>query len=229
MYNILIIDDDLELTQLLAEYLQQNTFAVVVENKALHGIELVKQGNFDLLLLDVMMPELDGFEVLKQIRSFSTIPVIMLTAKGEDYDRILGLELGADDYLPKPFNHRELIARIKALTRRVDDLSSFNQVQQLDLHGIKIEDASQRAVVNDVEIDLTGTEFQLLSVLMRHAGHILTKDKLSVDVLGRRLSAYDRSLDMHVSNVRKKLSQLGIENIIKTVRGSGYLFKLDAE
>ncbi|AEP28642.1 response regulator transcription factor [Brumicola nitratireducens] len=224
MYQVLIIDDDVALTQMLAEYLQQNGFAVDVQNSPLSAIAEVREKSFDIVLLDVMMPELDGFETLKQIRAFSIVPVIMLTAKGEDYDRILGLELGADDYLAKPFNHRELLARMKALTRRLDDLSSFNQVQNLEFHGIKIEESSQRALIANHTVDLTSTEFHLLVLLMKHAGHLLSKEKLSEEVLGRRLSAFDRSLDMHVSNVRKKLAQHGIENVIKTTRGSGYIF-----
>lgn len=225
MYHVLIIDDDVLLTQMLAEYLQQNGLTVSVENSPIFAITRVREQNFDAVLLDVMMPVIDGFETLRQIRTFSVVPVIMLTAKGEDYDRILGLELGADDYLAKPFNHRELLARIKALTRRLDGLSIFNQVQNLQFHGIKIEEASQRAMIGSHELDLTNTEFQLLVLLMKHAGNLLSKEKLSEDILGRRLSAFDRSLDMHVSNVRKKLSQQGIENVIKTMRGSGYIFK----
>jgi two-component system response regulator CpxR len=224
MYQVLIIDDDVALTQMLAEYLQQNGFAVDVQNSPLSAIAEIREKSFDIVLLDVMMPELDGFETLKQIRAFSIVPIIMLTAKGEDYDRILGLELGSDDYLAKPFNHRELLARMKALTRRLDDLSSFNQVQNLEFHGIKIEESSQRALIANHAVDLTSTEFHLLLLLMKHAGHLLSKEKLSEEVLGRRLSAFDRSLDMHVSNVRKKLSQHGIENVIKTTRGSGYIF-----
>jgi len=224
MYQVLIIDDDVALTQMLAEYLEQNGFAVDVQNSPLSAIAEIREKSFDIVLLDVMMPELDGFETLKQIRAFSIVPVIMLTAKGEDYDRILGLELGADDYLAKPFNHRELLARMKALTRRLDDLSSFNQVQNLEFHGIKIEESSQRALIANHAVDFTSTEFHLLVLLMKHAGHLLSKEKLSEEVLGRRLSAFDRSLDMHVSNVRKKLAQHGIENVIKTTRGSGYIF-----
>jgi two-component system response regulator CpxR len=225
MYHVLIIDDDVALTEILAEYLQQNGFTVDAENSPVSAIAKLRELTFDIVLLDVMMPVLDGFETLKQIRTFSVVPVIMLTAKGEDYDRILGLELGADDYLAKPFNHRELLARMRALTRRLDDLSIFNQVQNLQFHGIKIDEAGHRALIGARELDLTSTEFQLLVLLMRHAGHLLSKEKLSQDVLGRRLGVFDRSLDMHVSNVRKKLSQQGIKNVIKTMRGSGYIFK----
>lgn len=224
MYEVLIIDDDVALTQMLAEYLQQNGFVVDVQNSPLSAIARIREKSVDMVLLDVMMPELDGFETLKKIRAFSIVPVIMLTAKGEDYDRILGLELGADDYLAKPFNHRELLARMKALMRRLDDLSSFNQVQNLEFHGIKIEESSQRVLIANQAVDLTSTEFHLLVFLMKHAGHLLSKEKLSEEVLGRRLSAFDRSLDMHVSNVRKKLTHHGIENVIKTTRGSGYIF-----
>jgi two-component system response regulator CpxR len=227
MYQILIIDDDIALTQMLTEYLQQNGFSIAVENAPLLGLKSLRENQFDLVLLDVMMPEIDGFETLKQLRNFSVVPVIMLTAKGDDYDRILGLELGADDYLAKPFNHRELLARMKALTRRMDDLSAFNQVQNLEFHGIKIDEAGQRAMIANHELELTNTEFQLLLALMRHAGHLLTKEKLSEDVLGRRLSPFDRSLDMHVSNVRKKLAQQGVNNVIKTMRGSGYILTSD--
>lgn len=225
MYKVLIIDDDIPLAQMLAEYLQQNGFATALENSPILGLKTMREEHFDLVLLDVMMPEMDGFETLKQLRNFSIVPVIMLTAKGEDYDRILGLELGADDYLAKPFNHRELLARMKALTRRMDELSAFNQVQNLEFHGIKIEEASQRAIIAKHELELTNTEFQLLCVLMRHAGNLLSKEKLSEEVLGRRLSPFDRSLDMHVSNVRKKLAQHGVDNVIKTMRGAGYIFK----
>lgn len=225
MYHVLIIDDDVALTEMLTEYLQQNGFTVDAENSPVSAITKLQEFTFDVVLLDVMMPVLNGFETLKKIRTFSVVPVIMLTAKGEDYDRILGLELGADDYLAKPFNHRELLARIRALTRRQDDLSIFNQVQNLQFHGIKIEEASHRAMIGAHELDLTSTEFQLLVLLMRHAGQLLSKEKLSQEVLGRRLGAFDRSLDMHVSNVRKKLSQQGVENVIKTLRGSGYTFK----
>ncbi len=224
MYEVLIIDDDVALTQMLAEYLQQNGFVVDVQNSPLSAIARIREKSVDMVLLDVMMPELDGFETLKKIRAFSIVPVIMLTAKGEDYDRILGLELGADDYLAKPFNHRELLARMKALMRRLDDLSSFNQVQNLEFHGIKIDESSQRVLIANHAVDLTSTEFHLLVLLMKHAGHLLSKEKLSEEVLGRRLSAFDRSLDMHVSNVRKKLTHHGIENVIKTTRGSGYIF-----
>ncbi len=143
MNKLLIIDDDIALTDLLSEYLQLQGFNVLVENSPIDGIEAIRRVQFDLLLLDVMMPELDGFETLKRIRLFSAIPVIMLTAKGDDFDKIMGLELGADDYLPKPFNQRELVARIKALIRRIDPSKGFSQPQKISMHNINVNEADQ--------------------------------------------------------------------------------------
>lgn len=228
MNKILIIDDDKGLTELLSAYLSQQGFEISVENSPLSGLETLKSNVFDILLLDVMMPDIDGFETLKRLRAFSAIPVIMLTAKGDDYDKILGLELGADDYLPKPFNQRELVARIKALIRRMDPLQGFNQPQQLSLHNIFLNEANQSVKVANTGIEMTATEFMLLAQLMKNPGQLQTKEKLSESVLGRKLSAYDRSLDMHVSNIRKKLSQKGVSDVIKTVRGNGYLMQLKA-
>ena len=212
MNKLLLIDDDQALTELLSDYLQAQGFDLQVENLPLEGIETLRRARFDLLLLDVMMPQIDGFETLKRIRDFSKIPVIMLTARGDDFDKILGLELGADDYLPKPFNQRELVARIKALIRRVDPNSELSSPDRLSLHNI-------------MPIDMTSTEFMLLAQLMKNIGALQSKESLSEKVLGRTLSAFDRSLDMHVSNVRKKLTQHGVGDIIKTVRGNGYLMK----
>ena len=171
------------------------------------------------------MPQIDGFETLKRIRDFSKIPVIMLTARGDDFDKILGLELGADDYLPKPFNQRELVARIKALIRRVDPYSELSSLDRLSLHNIMLDEGSMSVSVNKAPIDMTSTEFMLLAQLMKNIGALQSKESLSEKVLGRKLSAFDRSLDMHVSNVRKKLTQHGVGDIIKTVRGNGYLMK----
>ena len=229
MNKLLIIDDDKGLTELLSDYLSQQGFDVRVANNPLEGIELIKKVPHDLLLLDVMMPEIDGFEALKRIRTFSSIPVIMLTAKGDDFDKILGLELGADDYLPKPFNQRELVARIKALIRRLNPSTAFNQPQKISLHGVDINEANQAVVANGNEIEMTSTEFLLLAHLMKNVGNLQSKEVLSEKVLGRKLSPFDRSLDMHVSNVRKKLANNGIADVIKTVRGNGYLMQHETD
>ncbi|MFT6269615.1 MAG: two-component system response regulator CpxR [Alphaproteobacteria bacterium] len=226
MNKILIIDDDKALTELLSAYLNQQGFEVTVDNSALIGLESLQKTVFDILLLDVMMPEIDGFETLKRLRVFSAIPVIMLTAKGDDFDKILGLELGADDYLSKPFNQRELVARIKALIRRLDPSQGFSQPQQLSLHNIYVNEANQSVRVGNSLLEMTATEFMLLAQLMKQPGHLQTKEQLSEKVLGRKLSAYDRSLDMHVSNIRKKLAQHGVNEVIKTIRGNGYLMQI---
>lgn len=229
MNKLLIIDDDKGLTELLSDYLSQQGFDVRVANNPLEGIELIKKAPHDLLLLDVMMPEIDGFEALKRIRTFSSIPVIMLTAKGDDFDKILGLELGADDYLPKPFNQRELVARIKALIRRLNPSTAFNQPQKVSLHGVDINEANQAVIANGNTIEMTSTEFLLLAYLMKNVGNLQSKEVLSEKVLGRKLSPFDRSLDMHVSNVRKKLANNGVADVIKTIRGSGYLMQHETD
>ncbi|MFW8591685.1 response regulator [Glaciecola sp. 2405UD65-10] len=229
MNKLLIIDDDKGLTELLSDYLSQQGFDVRVANNPLEGIELINKVPHDLLLLDVMMPEIDGFEALKRIRTFSSIPVIMLTAKGDDFDKILGLELGADDYLPKPFNQRELVARIKALIRRLNPSTAFNQPQKVSLHGVDINEANQAVIANGNTIEMTSTEFLLLAYLMKNVGNLQSKEVLSEKVLGRKLSAFDRSLDMHVSNVRKKLANNGVADVIKTIRGSGYLMQHETD
>ena len=186
MNKLLIIDDDKGLTELLSDYLSQQGFDVRVANNPLEGIELINKVPHDLLLLDVMMPEIDGFEALKRIRTFSSIPVIMLTAKGDDFDKILGLELGADDYLPKPFNQRELVARIKALIRRLNPSTAFNQPQKVSLHGVDINEANQAVIANGNTIEMTSTEFLLLAYLMKNVGNLQSKEVLSEKVLSRK-------------------------------------------
>lgn len=228
MNKILIIDDDVALTELLSAYLTQQGFDISVNNSPLQGLESLQKSTYNILLLDIMMPEIDGFETLKRLRAFSAIPVIMLTAKGDDFDKILGLELGADDYLPKPFNQRELVARIKALIRRIDPSQGFQNAQQYSLHNIHVNEANQSAMVGSTLMEMTATEFMLLAELMKHPGHLQTKEQLSEKVLGRKLSQYDRSLDMHISNIRKKLTQQGVNDVIKTIRGNGYLMQLSS-
>jgi two-component system response regulator CpxR len=227
MYKILLIDDDVALTDLLCEYLSQQHYELEVANSPLEGLQKLREGEFHLVLLDVMMPEMDGFETLRQLRQFSSVAVIMLTAKGDDYDKILGLELGADDYLPKPFNHRELLARIKALLRRLDTLSASFEGQgkgeTIKLHGIEMNESSHSVRVNDADLAVTATEFLMLLHLIKHPGQLISKEQLSSVILGRKLAPFDRSLDVHVSNIRKKLAQHGIDDVIKTVRGNGYM------
>ncbi|WP_395340124.1 response regulator [Ningiella sp. W23] len=225
MKKLILLDDDVGLSELLSDYLSSQGFDIQVYNDPQLGLNALKQKQFDLLLLDVMMPSIDGFELLRQLRQFSSIPVIMLTAKGDDYDKILGLELGADDYLPKPFNHRELLARIKALLRRLDSLNGFSASMTFNLHGISIEEASQSVHIGQHEVLLTGTEYLMLLHLVKHGGSLVSKEQLSEQVLGRRLAPYDRSLDMHMSNIRKKLAAYDVHDVIKTVRGSGYMMK----
>jgi two-component system, OmpR family, response regulator CpxR len=223
MKNILLIDDDKELTQLLCDYLQGNDFVVTVENDGANGLATALKRDFDLILLDVMLPNLNGFELLQQFRTQKTTPVIMLTAKGDDFDRIFGLEVGADDYIAKPFNHRELLARVKALVRRVDLLTQKTHSEKLVFEEISLCLQSRSVRIDDHLVDLTGTEFEILHLLMMHPTDIVSKEDISQQVLGRRLAPYDRSIDMHVSNIRKKIAVYCVHERIKTVRGSGYV------
>jgi two-component system response regulator CpxR len=228
--KLLIIDDDRELCELLMTYLHSAGLSAEACHAPVEGVRRATSGEYSAVILDVMMPEIDGFEALKRIRSVSSIPVIMLTARGEDIDRIIGLELGADDYLPKPFNPRELVARVKAIWRRVrDDTSTISPEREPPLHvGDLAMDIGARIVTNcNGTIDLTGTEFELLEVMVRSAGRVVSRDELSRRVLGRRLLPEDRSVDVHVSNIRRKLGRApGGEERIKTLRGTGYLLAL---
>jgi len=234
MPKILLVDDDVEFTSLLAEVLAMESFEVeVVHNgeDALHTLDL----SYDLILLDIMMPKLGGIETLKQIRQKYNTPVLMLTARGDDVDRILGLELGADDYLSKPFNDRELVARIKAILRRVTKVPTPPNVSHIELNNgddqktlyfddIVLYPGRQQVMYQGKDLELTGTEFALLSMLIRNPGHILSRELLSIEILGKRLTPFDRAIDMHMSNLRKKLPPRK-DNLpwFKTLRGRGYL------
>jgi len=224
--KLLMIDDDTGLCELLSEYLSAQGFSVQTSHDGQQGLELALQNNYALILLDVMLPSIDGFEVLKQLRQSKLTPVIMLTAKGEDFDRIFGLELGADDYIPKPFNHRELLARVKAITRRIEHINSVsnNTNKKLSLNGITINFATREASINNSPLTLTGTEYEILALLIKHAPDVISKEQISEDVLGRRLASFDRSIDMHVSNIRKKIAEHIEGDKIKTMRGTGYVF-----
>ncbi|MEK0159387.1 response regulator [Pseudoalteromonas piscicida] len=223
-HSILLIDDDQELCSLLKEYFTAEGFEVAMAHTGTEGLQLALKKNFDLILLDVMLPEMDGFEVLKALRVQKMTPVIMLTAKGDDFDRIFGLELGADDYIPKPFNHRELLARVKAITRRVDHYKQHSQDDTFTIQQLRLDVASRSATVNGEVLSLTGTEYEVLHLLVRTAGEVVDKQTISRQVLGRPLVPYDRSIDMHVSNVRKKIAALSEHTYIKTIRGAGYIF-----
>ena len=208
---------------MLAEYLSSEGFEVEAVFDGLAALQKVKGQQYDALVLDVMMPELDGFGVLRHIRGYSDVPVLMLTAKGDEVDRIVGLEMGADDYLSKPFNPRELLARVRAVLRRSQLLTEPNAVdEQLLVSGLKMEMASRAAKAKDQLMDLTSTEFNVLYLLLRQVGHVVSKEMLSQSAMGRPLEKYDRSLDMHVSNLRKKLTQYDLPLSIVTVRGQGY-------
>ena len=224
--KLLMIDDDTGLCELLSEYLSAQGFSVQTSHDGQQGLELALQNDYALILLDVMLPSIDGFEVLKQLRQSKLTPVIMLTAKGEDFDRIFGLELGADDYIPKPFNHRELLARVKAITRRIEHINSVsnNTNKKLSLNGITINFAAREASINNSPLTLTGTEYEILALLIKHAPDVISKEQISEEVLGRRLASFDRSIDMHVSNIRKKIAEHIAGEKIKTIRGTGYVF-----
>lgn len=223
--SLLIIDDDQELTSLLKEYLSPQGYKIECEHDGLSGLQRATGGeHFDLILLDVMLPELDGFEVLKKIRLTHLTPIMMLTAKGDDFDRIFGLELGADDYMPKPFNHRELSARIKAIIRRMEFVPSHSTQQPIKIGDVHILPVSRSVDCDTHPLDVTSTEFSILHLLMMNCGNLVSKQDISKKVLGKTLSSYDRSIDMHVSNIRRKLNSVQDRERIKTVRGSGYIF-----
>ncbi|MBE2893543.1 response regulator [Spirabiliibacterium falconis] len=229
--KILLVDDDIELTELLAEVLQLEGFEVETVHNGVQALDTLNSSH-DVILLDIMMPELNGIETLKRIRQSYSTPIIMLTARGDDIDRVLGLELGADDYIAKPFNDRELVARIKAILRRTalnDDLSDkvhhdIDEHTHITFAGVTLYPGRQQAMHGTQDLDLTGTEFALLYTLIKHQGKILSRELLSLEILGKRLAPFDRSIDMHVSNLRKKLPKRNDDlPWVKTLRGRGYL------
>ncbi|MDB1122754.1 response regulator [Vibrio algarum] len=223
MANILLVDDDIELTSLLKEVLTFEGFNITEANDGEAGLAAVND-KIDLILLDVMMPRMNGMDMLKKLRESWEIPVLMLTAKGEEIDRVIGLELGADDYLPKPFSDRELLARIKAILRRTQVNSTAKSTDYIEYQNIKVYPGKQEAYVGSMLLELTTTEFALLTHFIQYPGESLTKEVLSLDVLGKRLAPFDRAIDMHVSNLRKKLPERSDgKPRIKTLRGRGYM------
>lgn len=235
--RILLVDDDAELGAMLAEYLEGEGFEVSQAYSGSEGLARALQGHYAVVLLDIMMPGMGGIEVLRELRGKSRVPVIMLTAKGDDVDRVIGLELGADDYIPKPYYPRELVARIRAVLRRADQSAGAgpDTVREAEnseelQHGVLVmKTASRLAHYGDTVLDLTVSEFNLLEVLMRAGERALSKDELSRKVLGRPREAYDRSIDVHMSNLRQKLQAAsGDSGMIETVRGFGYRLRSGA-
>jgi two-component system response regulator CpxR len=225
--RILVIDDDVELSSLVAEYLEPEGFQIEAVSDGIRGLDRALSNEHLLIVLDVMLPGLNGFDVLRRIRAVSRIPVLLLTARGEDVDRIVGLEIGADDYLPKPFNPRELVARIRAVLRRTQAVRNPEDAipDVVQVGDIELDPATRTVLQNGQPVELTSVEFNLLHVLLSEAGRVVTREHLVDAVLSRKFSPFDRSIDMHVSKVRKKLgdSENGTDHI-KTVRGVGYIF-----
>ncbi len=221
--KILVIDDDPKLASLLVEYLEGRGLLVDQASNGQEGLEKRKSGSFDLVILDVMMPGMDGFETLKELRKESQIPVIMLTARTEDFDRIVGLELGADDYINKPFNPRELLARIHAILRRTQHAQSTED-SAIVVGIVRMETTKRKVFVQSQDIELTATEFDILRVLLSNAGRVIARERLMELARGQEFAAFDRSIDVHISNLRKKLGDSSKQSqIIKTIRGVGYL------
>jgi DNA-binding response OmpR family regulator len=232
--SILLVDDDRQLCQLLAEYLAGEGFAVQAAHDGRQALDLLRtEHHFDALVLDIMMPMVSGLEVLKEMRQFSNLPVIMLTGRGDDIDRILGLEMGADDYLGKPCNPRELSARLKAVLRRTKNSVEPPPASAAIIRfaGLQLDPAALSASLEGESLQLTAAEFRVLQLLVEHAGHVLSKEFLTEQVLQRKLSRYDRSIDVHVSRIRQKLGQA--QNAggphIKAIRGMGYQLLLEVD
>ena len=236
MERILIVDDDRELCELVAELLGEEGFEIEVANRSERGLERALSGEHSLVVLDVMMPGMNGFEVLRRLRAQgSDIHVMMLTARGDDVDRIVGLEIGADDYLPKPFNPRELVARIQAILRRVrparQDGAAVSQsaeargAQRLAVGDVELDTGTRQVWLAGSAVELTNVEYEILVQLLNAAGLVVRREDLVRTVLGRELSVFDRSIDMHISHLRKKLGhRAGDADRIKTVRGVGYVY-----
>lgn len=227
MDRVLIVDDDVELCRLLTERLSPEGFAIEAVHDGPHGLERALSGEHALVVLDLMLPGIGGLDVLRGLRAQSPVPVLILTARGEDIDRILGLEIGADDYVPKPFNPRELLARIRAILRRTN--RSATSAVPLVVGDLRLDPAAREVWLNDRRLDLTSVEFELLETLLRAAGRVLTREQLTESVLGRKLGPFDRVIDVHVSHVRRKLGPAQGGERIKAVRGSGYLFVVRPE
>ncbi|AGW12487.1 response regulator transcription factor [Megalodesulfovibrio gigas] len=222
MKRVLLVDDDVELSSMLTEYLEREGMVVTAVHDGLAGVEACRVGGFDIAVLDVMMPGIDGVEVLRRIRAFSRLPVLMLTARGDEVDCVVGLELGADDYVAKPCTPRELAARLRAILRRT---ASDGPADVLAVGPLTMWPQERRAQWCNATLELTSTEYSLLELLVRNAGRPVSKAELSEQVLGRPLARYDRSIDVHMSSIRHKLATGDDSRAwIQTIRGLGYQF-----
>ena len=227
--SILLVDDDEKLCKLLREYLEDYGFQVLTLGDGTAVVKTIRAESPDIIILDIMLPGEDGLDVLKEIRKEFSMPVIMLTAKGEDADRIVGLELGADDYLPKPFNPRELLARMKAVLRRMSSRGTGETAHDenllIEAGGLVLNKAKRTLLVEEQEVELSSTEYKLLEVLMERPNTVLSRDELMNQARGRDFMAFDRSIDVHISKLRTKLKKYPrFRNSIKTVWGTGYMF-----
>lgn len=227
--KVLLVDDDAKLRKLLREYLEGYGLHILTLADGLSVAKTIREESPDMIILDIMLPKRDGLEVLKEIRMEFSVPVIMLTAKGEDADRIVGLELGADDYLPKPFNPRELLARIKAVLRRLPDRDRSKARRDEDMFieagGLMLNKAKQTLLIEDKEVELSSTEYKLLEALMENPNKVMSRDQLMNLARGRDFMAFDRSIDVHISKLRAKLEpDPRSPQRIKTVWGTGYMF-----
>ena len=220
--SILLVEDDLELCSLMKDYFSQQGFRIDAVHDGRTGLARSLEGDFDLILLDVMLPVLDGFELLRQLRKRSTTPVIMLTARTAQTDRVAGLNSGADDYLPKPFGPEELLARIRAVLRR-SGRPEAPEAQLFEAAGVRVDATARRAWLGEHDLEITAIEFDILEILVRSAGRTVSRDELTAALYQRRSTPYERSLDVHISHLRKKLEGAG-RSPIRTIRGVGYLF-----
>ncbi|TMG74901.1 MAG: response regulator transcription factor [Betaproteobacteria bacterium] len=220
--QVLLADDDVELAGMLTEYLEREGFTVTAVHDGEAAARLALSGSYQIVVLDVMMPKQDGIEALRQIRQTSRVPVVMLTARGDDVDRIVGLELGADDYVPKPCTPRELVARLRAILRRAQGGANVGGAAAgpLEIGALKLWPEKRRAEWRSHELVLTSIEFNVLEVLMKNAGRVVSKHEISEQALGRPLARFDRSIDVHLSAIRQKLGDGA--RLIRTVRGLGY-------
>ena len=232
MESILVIDDDVEMCGMLAEYLQSEGLQVETVHNGEHGLQRALSGEHSLILLDIMLPKINGIEVLRRLRTESNARVLLLTARGEEVDRIIGLEVGADDYVPKPFSARELLARIRAILRRPETGPAANSrvSSRVVLGDVEMDKGTRSVRRAGSDVELTALEFNLLELLLRMAGQVVTRERVATAILGRQFSPFDRSIDVHVSKLRRKLGpQASGQERIKSIRSVGYIYTAQAQ